>query len=237
MGVIKKHWQLVVAGGILAATLLAILLVAFWSDISPGPSTTPTPTPTTTSHFTPTPTATEPMVSVWIDAPDKVTKGDRFTVTVNISQVSDLDTAQYDIRYDVSVVTVLSIDEGMMGANTVPVDGWNFVPSGEPGTVRVINSAPGTSGISGSGYLAKINCRATGSSNQSGDLEFVEGQATPPGKLLIIAIDEEEIPATWTDGSVEIASLPSDGDGQDSDYAQLPLGIRIAAPKIGRAHV
>ena len=130
---------------------------------------------------TPTPTATPPPVTVWIDAPSEVYPGSDFNVTVNISEVWDIDIAQYDICYNPYVLKVLDITDGVIGENVMPVDMWGYQPRCSVGCIRVLNNAPGVTGISGEGYLSEIQFHVLGSHDEDSYFNFVENFGSPPG--------------------------------------------------------
>lgn len=186
---------------------MAILLVVLLVSILPSPAEPePTPTPLPTQEPTLTPMPTPTVVNVWIDAPDEAAPGTIFIATVNIGEVRDFDAAQYDVTYDPDVIKVTDVTGGLVDGTWIPVDGWLLIPLGVQGTVRIINNVPGTPGVSGSGYLAEIHFRIIGSEGETSTIAFIDGSGEPPGELLLGNIAEEEIEATWIDGSVQVGS-------------------------------
>ena len=194
--------------------LVIILLVVFWPSGNGGGNATLTPTATATSQGTATPTATATTtpvgsVTVSIDAPATVDKsaGKYFHVLVKITDVTNFDSAQYDITYDPSVI-IIQTDGGVTAGNIsgtiIPIGEWGYVPANTQGTVRIFNSVPKAPGVSGEGYLADIKFKIMGNPGNSSVISFIEGFGNPQGYLTIGNNAAEEITATWINSSVVI---------------------------------
>jgi hypothetical protein len=91
---------------------------------------------------------------VGVHSVHSVHQGDDFVASITIEDVTGFDAAQYDITYDPDVIRVIEVTSGNINDKNIPVDMWGLVPAHTPGTVRVINNISGTTGVSGSGYLA-----------------------------------------------------------------------------------
>ena len=92
-------------------------------------------------------------VQVSLNAPAEVLPGSNFTATVNISQVVDLNGAQYDIVFDPAVLVVDNVTAGLIGATAMPVQGFTIV---SPGRYRVLQSLMFNT-VNGTGYLAVLH--------------------------------------------------------------------------------
>jgi hypothetical protein len=134
---------------------------------------------------------------VWITAPGNVTAGSNFTATVNISNISNFDSANYDISYNASVIEVTGVINGSLGATVIPVSDWGFIPPGIQGTVRIINNVPGSNGASGQGLLSQILFHVNGSAGDTSHLNFT-------GEHVLYDNTSTEIPATWLNDSVTV---------------------------------
>jgi hypothetical protein len=150
-------------------------------------------------------TETEPAgpVAVSLDAPDEAAPDSDFTVSIDVSEVTDFDSCNYDITYDASVLRLDDIASGLIGSTAVPVDMYNEL---SPGTYRVIQNIPGVAGVSGSGYLAVLHFHVIGAEGDSSSISISNG----------VLSDNQagEITATWTGDSVDITSVvPGDGNG------------------------
>jgi len=96
--------------------------------------------------------ATAYQTNVNVNAPEKAV--DDFSVTIEIKNVTDLDSGQFDLHFDPALVQVTGIDDGTIAKTTIPVDGWAPV---RKNTIRVLFNLPDIDGVSGSGTLATIH--------------------------------------------------------------------------------
>jgi hypothetical protein len=195
--------------------LIVILLVVLWPSGEEGVTPTPTsgPTATATPHGNATPTATTPpigSVTVSIVSPTTQDKSDSryFHVTVNITDVTNFDAAQYDITYDPDVIRIQDVTAGNISGTIIRIEKWELVPANTQGTVRIASVVPDTafaSGVSGEGYLADIYFYIyKGHPGDSSVISFIRGFGDPKGYLMIGNNAGFEITATWTNGSVAI---------------------------------
>jgi len=137
-------------------------------------------------------------VTVSIEAPATVSAGGEFVATVNISGVKNFDSAVYDVTYDPMVLEVVAINGGTVNNTEVPVDMWDFIPSGEQGKVRILNNIPGTPGVSGLGYLSEIRFKVVGASGDTSGLGFV------PQEVSMADNAAKDILATWVGDSITV---------------------------------
>jgi len=130
-------------------------------------------------------------VPVTVNAPEVVSG--TFDAMIDIADVTDLDSGQFDLSFDASVVNVIGVDSGIIGSTTVQLETWTLVDSD---TVRVLFNLPGTTGISGSGSLATIHFSVTGTAGDTSVLDVSDE--------LLVNIWAEEIPSTWIDDDVSV---------------------------------
>ena len=130
-------------------------------------------------------------MQIWIESPPTASQCSNFSATVNISQVTNFDSANYDITYDPNIIQVTDVLDGTIGATTIPVDDWGFIPPGIQGTVRIINNVGGAGGVSGTGTLAIINFSVSCTNCGNTTISFTGED---------VAFDNEsiEIYTTWT---------------------------------------
>jgi hypothetical protein len=143
-------------------------------------------------------------VNVWIDAPDEMSAGGNFSAWVNVSNVSNMGAADYDIIYDPDVLEVTNIPYagGVIGGSPFPVDMWTLSPPGVQGRVRIINNAPGSSSVSGSGYMARVYFHVVGS-----PCNYSTIQPTPgPFSGGLFDSSTNNIPANWISDSVHVGN-------------------------------
>ena len=138
-----------------------------------------------------TPNTQNTQVSV--NAPEVVSGA--FDVTIDIYNVVDLDSGQFDLSFNSSVVNATAVCDGNIGGTTVPISDWRFM---DADTIRVLFDLFGADTVSGSGSLATINFEMTGS---VGDVSVLD---ISNGELFDLDTYSDGIPATWTDCTVTV---------------------------------
>ncbi|RZN34682.1 MAG: hypothetical protein EF813_09715 [Methanosarcinales archaeon] len=121
---------------------------------------------------------------VCVNAPEIVSGA--FEVTIEIHNVADLDSGQFDLSFDRSVVNATAVHDGNIDGRQVPIESWDFV---DAGTIRVLFNLPGVVGVSGSGQIATISFEVTGSQGDTSVLDVSDGRLFDTGA--------DEIPALW----------------------------------------
>ncbi|MCD6145177.1 MAG: hypothetical protein J7J03_02085, partial [Methanosarcinales archaeon] len=106
-----------------------------------------------------------------------------------------LDSGQFDLSFDSSVVNVTAVYDGNIDGTTVPIDSWNFT---DADTIRVLFNLPGAgaTGISGSGQIATISFEITGAVKDTGVMDISDG--------LLVDTESNEVSALWFDADVAI---------------------------------
>jgi hypothetical protein len=147
-------------------------------------------------------------VTVSVDAPEYVS-GNRFDVEIEIDDVDDLDSGQFDISFNLSVVNVTDLDDdiedGEIGDTAVPIENCYFMNAN---TIRLLFNFPGVSGIGGSGTLATIRFEVVGGSGDSSFMDISNG--------LLVDMESEVIPADWVGSIVTLGSQPDGSSGADT---------------------
>jgi hypothetical protein len=117
------------------------------------------------------------VVSISTTAP--VIAGGTLEVNVNIGQVTNLYTYEFDLTYDNSVIQVTGdeglngVADGLIGSTLMPMHMWAFQPPGAPsGIIRVLGSLSGAKTANGQGYLAQIHFQVVGSADQNSNLSL-----------------------------------------------------------------
>ena len=145
-------------------------------------------------------TESDEISALWVD--DLITVGvpvtvntsesvsGTFNATIDITDVTNLDSGQFDLSFNASVVNVTGVDSGSIGATTVPLEDWTFIDSN---MIRVIFNLPGTTGVNGSGSLVTIRFTVTGTSGDTSVLDISDGLLvdTESGRILAVWIDDE----------------------------------------------
>ena len=149
-------------------------------------------------------------VNVRVNAPEYVS--DTFEVTIDIEDVTDLDSGNFDLSFDSSVVVVESVEPGNIEDTEIPVPMWRFM---DDDTIRVPFNLPGDVGVSGSGYLAKIVFEVVGDIGDTSVLDLSDISSDTRGEFyqragrVLGATDTDEIPANWFGTNVTIGTAPS----------------------------
>jgi hypothetical protein len=144
-------------------------------------------------------------VTVSVDAPATAAPDSDFTANIDITEVTNLDSGNYDITFDPLVLRLDNVTSGLIGSTTIPVDMYNEISSG---TYRVVQNVPGLTGVSGSGYLAVLHFHVIGSEGDSSSITLSNGTLSDA--------QAAEIEATWVGDSVDITSSTAgdaNGDG------------------------
>ncbi len=122
------------------------------------------------------------QTSVSVNAPERVDSD--FSVVIELEDVVDLDSGQFDLSFNSSVVNVTGVDDGDIGGTVIPIADWAL--TGE-NTIRVLFNLPGIDGVSGSGSLATIHFETIVPGDC--DMEISDG--------LLVNNMAEVIPASW----------------------------------------
>ena len=134
---------------------------------------------------------TEDNITVTVNAPEYVKEGESFNVAIDVDNIADFNSGQFDLSFDSSVVSVTDVADGRLDGATIPVSMWAFVDSD---TIRVMPELSGITGVSGSGYLAKISFKVVGKRRDRSVLDISNG--------LLVNTKAEEIPAEWIDDEI-----------------------------------
>ncbi len=156
------------------------------------------------------------QTSVSVNAPERVDSD--FSVVIEIENVVDLDSGQFDLHFDPTAVNVTGVDDGSIGGTTIPIADWALVDNN---TIRVLFNLLGIDGVSGSGSLATIHFETI----VPGDcvMEISDG--------LLVDTMAEVIPASW-DGVESVVTSAATKTSKTS----VPVGTTESkAPGFGWA--
>ena len=137
---------------------------------------------------------------VTVDAPAYV-EG-TFTSTIRIDNVTDLNSGQFDLSFNSSVVNVTDVREGEIEGEAVPVFDWSFF---DADTIRVLVKLSGVEGASGSGYLAEVEFEVKGGCSEKSTLDLSNG--------MLVDTEAKEIEAEWHDAAVTVVPVFDTGEG------------------------
>ena len=165
------------------------------------------------------------QTGVSVNAPESV-DGD-FIVTIELENVADLDSGQFDLYFDPAAVNVTGVDDGLIDDTVIPIADWAV----DEDRIRVLFNLPGIDGVSGSGSLATIRFETI----VPGDcaMEISDG--------LLVDNMAEVIPANW-DGVESVVpktatktktSIPAD----TTEYKTPGFGALFAIGLLAAAHL
>ncbi|MCD4797422.1 MAG: cohesin domain-containing protein, partial [Methanosarcinales archaeon] len=135
-------------------------------------------------------------IPVTVNAPEPVSG--TFDATIDIADVSNLDSGEFDLSFDASVVNVTGVNSGSIDGTEVPIDEWDFI---DPDTIRVLFNLPGTTGVSGSGSLVTISFDVLGVTDDTSILAISDG--------LLVDTESNEISSLWFDDEINV-EIPVD---------------------------
>jgi len=143
-------------------------------------------------------------VNVIANAPEYVL--DTFEVTIDITNVSDMDGGQFDLTFDHNVIDVIDVGDakskyGDIDDTDIPVDMCSAM---DDDRIRLIFNLPGADGVSGSGYVAKILFEVVGNVGTTSAIGISDEFTR---KLSDTGADE--IPANWFGDNVTVGTAPS----------------------------
>ncbi|MEA1907969.1 MAG: cohesin domain-containing protein [Euryarchaeota archaeon] len=179
----------------------------------------------------------EENVSVRVNAPEFVSG--TFDITIDVRDVIDLNSGQFDLSFDPDVVNVNDVYEGMIDGTTVPIDMWLLVGENR---ARVLFKLPETGLVSGSGYLTTIACEVVGNDGDASDLEVSNGElfsyTSNDNPILGGNTEHKEINADWSGdvvtvgnadvvGAAATASTPVQTATPRSSPSSLDLGVGL----------
>ena len=143
-----------------------------------------------------------PAVAITFSGMGKVPPNYDFDIQVNLSQVTNLKTALFDVMFDSAVLQYSSETWGQIGTTNISGNSVASSTAITGGRRFIINM---TNSVSGSGALAIIHFRSAGTTNQSTTLSFANNQITN-GSAQIIE-------AAWVNSGVGVTVAAGDANG------------------------
>ena len=135
--------------------------------------------------------AAQEEVEVRVNAPEYV--AGTFNATIDVANVTDLNSGQFDLSFNSSVVNVTEVKEGEIDGVAVPIFMWHFF---DADTVRVLVSMPMDVGANGSGSLAEIEFEVKGNSGEKSTLNL--------SNEMLVDTKAKKIDADWYDDEVTV---------------------------------
>ena len=150
--------------------------------------------------------AEEPEASVRVNAPEFVSG--TFEVTIDVEDVTDFDSGQFDLLFDPDVVSFVDVEPGSIDVTEVPVDMFRLMGAG---MVRVLFNIKGADGVSGSGCLSKVIFETKGAQGDASTIDISKGLLVKPnpGTYRSPSDGAPKILADWFNDTVTIGIAPS----------------------------
>ena len=166
-------------------------------------------------------------VNVTVNAPEYVL--DTFEVTIDVTDVSDMNGGQFDLTFDPDVINVLDVEDGNIDDTEIPVVMWRFMDDDK---IRVFFKLSGADGVSGSGYLAKIIFEVAGDAGDTSVIDIPADISDNPEdrKRMLSDIGADEIPANWFGANVTIGTAPAASD-EAPPPTRSPTIVAASAPE------
>ncbi|RJS84595.1 hypothetical protein CW713_02335, partial [Methanophagales archaeon] len=139
---------------------------------------------------------TSGTVNVTVNAPEMTRAGEIFDASIDVDNVTDFNSGQFDLSFDANVVKVTEVVNGSIDGKTIPVDRWERM---DEDTIRVFLAVSGIAGVSGAGNLATISFAVVGKGGDRSVLDISEG--------LLGNTEAEEIPAVWVDDEIIVGPV------------------------------
>ena len=161
-------------------------------------------------------------VEVTINAPEYVEERATFVATIDVDDVTDLNSAQFDLSFDSSVVKVSDVNEGEIDGEDVPIFDWRFV---DTDAVMVIIMMPIGESLSGSGYLAEIEFKVKGKEGEETELSLSNEE-------LVNATTGGIIPSNWHGAEVKIAVEEKDDEEDEEEVEEVSEEVTLVSSNI-----
>ena len=164
-------------------------------------------------------------VEVRVNAPEYVEEGATFVATIDIEDVTDLNSAQFDLSFDPDVVKISDVNEAKIGGEDISIL-WILNPDKD--TVRVIITMDPGERVSGSGYLAEVEFKVKGEEGEKSELNLSNGKL---GGLKeregFEELELEEIPANWIDAEIRIGVEEDDEEEEEEVGEEVTPGSPV----------
>ena len=108
---------------------------------------------------------------VRVNAPGVVSGA--FNATIDIGNVTDIDSGQFDLSFNLSVVNVTVVSDGNLCGTTISMSDWCFMGAD---TIRVLFDLFGADTVSRAGSLAAVNFEVAGSVGDVGVPDVSSGE-------------------------------------------------------------
>ena len=168
-------------------------------------------------------------VNVTVNAPEYVSE-DTFEVTIDVTEVSNICSAQFDLTFDPDVINIdnikTDVESGMIDDKELPVSSCRLLDDDRIRVIIFDFNLIEEGGISGSGYIAKIIFTVVGATGDTSAIDFYESDEST--KKLTDA-ERELIDANWFGTNVTIGTAPST-PAETPTPTESPTVVAVSVP-------
>ncbi|MHC1575139.1 MAG: cohesin domain-containing protein [Candidatus Methanogasteraceae archaeon] len=150
-------------------------------------------------------------VNVTVNAPEYVSE-DTFEVTIDVTEIIDLNGGQFDLEYDPDVLKMLDVEAGNIDDTEVPIVDVRYFTDDYHDGDRVLFKLNGADCVSGSGYLVKITFEVIGGTGDTSIIDIItdpDKKEQPPN---LAEADANNITANWFGTNVTIGTASAASD-------------------------
>ena len=148
-------------------------------------------------------------VGVTVNAPPYVSE-DTFEVTIDVTEVSDIIGAQFDLTFDPDVINIdntkTDVESGMIDDMELPISSCRLLDDDRIRIIIYDANLIEEGGASGSGYLAKIIFEVVGDTGDNSAIDFYDSDESTEK---LTDAEAEMIDANWFGTNVTIGTTPS----------------------------
>jgi hypothetical protein len=135
-------------------------------------------------------------------SPSRVYTDTDFAIDINIGEVTGLSADIFEVTFDLAVLKLEKVTEGLIGNTRIPMD----MAEQKPGNYIILQKAPGTDGA---GTLATLHFHVVGKAGQKTKIAFSGGMMA--NNLA------QEIPSDWEKCSVTLKILDQADSGTEDN--------------------
>ena len=166
-------------------------------------------------------------VNVTVNAPEYVS--DTFDVTIDVTEVSGIIGAQFDLTFDPDVINIdntkTDVESGMIDDMELPISSCRLLDDDRIRIIIYDANLIEDGGVSGSGYITKITFAVVGDTGATSAIDFYESDEST---RKLTDAEAEIIPANWFGTNVTIGTAPST-PAEISTPTQTPTSAIAAA--------
>ena len=175
-------------------------------------------------------------VNVTVNAPEYVSE-DTFEVTMDVTEIIDLNGGQFDLTYNPDVIKVLKVEDGDIDDTEIPIVMKRLFEDDDYDRYGILFKLGGADCVSGSGYLAKITFEVVGGTGDTSAIDVITDPDDNRPATLAEA-DADEITANWFGTNVTIGTAPPESD-EIPTPTPTPTGTPVVnvTPELGSVSV